>query len=245
MIITAARRVTTTTSTRTTTCHHHGLCHDRKDKDEDYIDPNEARCWDHCHVVATVNVAVLCKDNNNPLVRCSIVCDDDNVGDSDTTSTPAAPRTSIGEGGAPWTSQPSSLLSLSLLLCCAVLCCSHFCFQFSCTQKQVTVDDAYVNGQKVMRRASQKLGKLLPGLPKDRRFCAFFGLLAQVSIPAWNMMEDKNVLPPNLKFLHFLWALAFMRTYPKNNTAILLLLGGIDPKRTSNYVWLFIRSLFC
>ncbi len=113
----------------------------------------------------------------------------------------------------------------------------------SCKHKQ-TIEAGYVYGQKAMGRENLKLGKLLPGSPKDRCFRAFFGVLAQVSITAWTMMEEENFLPPNPNFLHFLWALAFMRAYPANDTSLLRLLGGRDPKMINKYVWPFIRSLF-
>jgi hypothetical protein len=67
---------------------------------------------------------------------------------------------------------------------------------FFCNRKQATVDDAYTTGQKVMGWANQRLGKLLPGLPEDLRFCGFFGVLAEVSVVAWDMMENCNVLAP-------------------------------------------------
>ena len=127
------------------------------------------------------------------------------------------------------------------------LICSHsscYVLCFACTRKQVTVQEAYVAGQKVMGRASRKLGKLLPGSPEDLRFRAFFGVSTQVAVTAWSLMEDHSVLPPNPKFVHFLWTLAFMRTYPANNTTLSRLLGGSDPKTISKYVWPFIRSLF-
>ena len=92
------------------------------------------------------------------------------------------------------------------------LICSHsscYVLCFACTRKQVTVQEAYVAGQKVMGRASRKLGKLLPGSPEDLRFRAFFGVSTQVAVTAWSLMEDHNVLPPNPKFVHFLWTLAF------------------------------------
>ena len=85
------------------------------------------------------------------------------------------------------------------------------------TLKQVAVADAYTTGQKVMGQANQKLGKLLMGLPEDLRFCGFFGVSAEVLVTAWDMMENHSVLPPTHKFLHFLWVLAFMLTYPANN----------------------------
>ena len=116
---------------------------------------------------------------------------------------------------------------------------------FFCTRNQaVTVEEAYVAGQKVMGRANRRLGKLLSGSPKDRRFRAIFGVSAQVAVTAWSMMEVHSVLPPNPKFVHFLWALAFMRTYPANDTTLSCLMGGSDPKTIGKYVWLLVRSLY-
>jgi hypothetical protein len=84
----------------------------------------------------------------------------------------------------------------------------------------VTVDEAYVYGQQVMGRADRRLGKLIVGSPEDRRFRAFFGVSAEVSVEAWRMMADHGWLPPKPNFRHFLWALAFMRTYPPNDSAL-------------------------
>jgi hypothetical protein len=69
-------------------------------------------------------------------------------------------------------------------------------------KRKQTIETAYANGQAVMGRANHKLGKLLPGSPEDRRFRAFFGVSAQVSVTAWMMMEEENFLPPNPNFLH-------------------------------------------
>jgi len=74
----------------------------------------------------------------------------------------------------------------------------------------VTVASIYATRQKVMGRAKLRLWKLLPGLPEDLHFRAFFGVSAQVSVTAWDMVENNSVLPPTPEFLHFLWALAFM-----------------------------------
>ncbi len=113
-----------------------------------------------------------------------------------------------------------------------------------CTPNQVTVEEACVTGQKVMGRANRRLGTLCLGSPEDLRFRAFFGVSAQVAVTAWGMMEDHSVLPPDPKFIHFLWALAFMRTYPANDTTLSHLLGGSDPKTIIKYVWPFIRTHF-
>ena len=46
-----------------------------------------------------------------------------------------------------------------------------------------------------MGRANLRLGKLLPGSPEDLRFRAFFGVSAQVSVTAWDMMENHSSPP--------------------------------------------------
>jgi hypothetical protein len=67
----------------------------------------------------------------------------------------------------------------------------------------VAVANTYTTRQKVMGRPNRRLGKLLRGLPEDLRFCGFFGVSAEVSVTAWDMMENHSVLPPTSKLLHF------------------------------------------
>jgi hypothetical protein len=95
-----------------------------------------------------------------------------------------------------------------------------------------------------MGRAQRKLGKLSTGSPEDVRFRSFFGVSADVAVEAWEMMRSYNLLPPDPKFLHYLWALAFMRTYPPSNEALSRMLGGSDPKTIHKYMWSYIDSIF-
>ena len=44
------------------------------------------------------------------------------------------------------------------------------------------------------------------------------------------MMAEHNFLPPNPNFLHYLWALAFMRLYPTNDAALSAMFGGEGPQ---------------
>ena len=53
-----------------------------------------------------------------------------------------------------------------------------------------------------MGRAKLRLWKLLPGLPEDLHFRAFFGVSAQVSVTAWDMVENNSVLPPTRIHVH-------------------------------------------
>jgi hypothetical protein len=92
--------------------------------------------------------------------------------------------------------------------------------------------------------AERRLGKLVIGSPKDLHFQGFFGVLAEVAVGAWEMMSKQKCLPSNPLFLHYLWALAFMRTYPANDEALSRVLGGSDPKTIHKYMWPYINSIF-
>jgi hypothetical protein len=67
---------------------------------------------------------------------------------------------------------------------------------------------------------------------------------ADDAVEVWEMMENYNFLPPDPKFIHYLWALAFMRMYPPNDKALSRMLGGSDPKTIHKYMWLYIDSIF-
>ena len=56
-------------------------------------------------------------------------------------------------------------------------------------------------------------------------------------------MEEHDYLPPSPEFLHYLWALAFMRLYPANDKALSVALGGSDPKTVHKYIWPMIESI--
>ncbi len=107
-----------------------------------------------------------------------------------------------------------------------------------------SIEYVYKTGQKVMGRTSTRLGKLLPGLPEDIQFRGLFGVSAEVAKTTWELMEEHGLRPPGSDFLYFLWALAFMRTYPPNNNTLSRVLGGHDPKTISKNVWPVIRSIY-
>ena len=66
----------------------------------------------------------------------------------------------------------------------------------------------------------------------------------EVAVEAWEMMSEQKCLPSNPLFLHYLWALAFMQTYPANDEALSRVLGGSDPKTIHKYMWPYIDSIF-
>ena len=107
-----------------------------------------------------------------------------------------------------------------------------------------SIEYLYKTGQKVMGRTSKRLGKLLPGSPEDIRFRGSFGVSAKVAKTTWELMEEHGLRPPGSDFLYFLWALAFMRTYPPNDNTLSRVLGGHDPKTISKNIWPVIRSIY-
>ena len=94
-----------------------------------------------------------------------------------------------------------------------------------------------------MGRTGHALGILSPGSPEDLRHRGFFGVSAEVAVKAWNRMEELDLLPTSAQYEHYLWALAFMRTYPPNESTLSRLLGGKDPKTIQKYMWPYIKSL--
>ena len=111
-----------------------------------------------------------------------------------------------------------------------------------------SIATVYAEGRKIIGRnnlaAANNGGVILPGSPEDMRFRSHFGVSPQVVVDAWQLMDDHGLLPVNAQLCHFLWALAFMYTYPKNDKALSTLLGKKDPKTMSKYLWPFIQSVF-
>jgi hypothetical protein len=106
------------------------------------------------------------------------------------------------------------------------------------------INDAYQEGKSLMQRESKVLGNLSPGGPEDTRFRSFFGAGATTILVAWHAMAEHNLLPNNLLFIHYLWALLFMCVYPKNEKAFCALVGGPDRKTVRKKTWPFIFALY-
>ena len=94
-----------------------------------------------------------------------------------------------------------------------------------------------------MNRAGKNLATLTAGGPEDCHFRSFFGCSVTVFLIAYNMLIENGLLPSNGKFCHYFWALLFMKLYPRNETELCSLLGGIDPKTMRKWVWPFIDAI--
>jgi hypothetical protein len=85
-----------------------------------------------------------------------------------------------------------------------------------------------------MGRAGHALGILFTGYPEDLCHPGGVGVSTEVAVKVWNQMEELDLLPSS--FQHKLWALAFMRTNPPNDTTLSRLLGWKDPKTIHKYI---------
>lgn len=103
--------------------------------------------------------------------------------------------------------------------------------------------DFYRLGKELQNRTGSSVGAFTT---EDRRFREHFGCGAAVALIIWNLMTQYNVLPPEAMIIHFLWALHFMKVYPKQDAGCSSAggsSGAIDPKTWRKYFWPFIYAM--
>ncbi|KAL7553209.1 hypothetical protein ACHAWF_016466, partial [Thalassiosira exigua] len=67
----------------------------------------------------------------------------------------------------------------------------------------------------VQNRSGLRIGA---ELTEARRFCDYFGVGAAIALIAWNILVEHEVLPKEGLIIHMLWALHFMKVYPKQDS---------------------------
>ena len=97
-----------------------------------------------------------------------------------------------------------------------------------------------------MNREHHHLGKLGRRTPEDERFRLFYGASSHTTMDAWIRLNRRDLVPVGGYFFHLLWALIFLKLYPKEG-AMCALAGGpegaIDPKTLRKWIWPFIDGL--
>ena len=79
-----------------------------------------------------------------------------------------------------------------------------------------------------------------------RHFREFFGTSVLVVEKTWELLERDSLLPEGGRPKHLLWALHFMKVYPKQSpgcSAIGASAGAVDPKTHRKWVWAFIDAV--
>jgi hypothetical protein len=81
---------------------------------------------------------------------------------------------------------------------------------------------------------------------EKRQFREFFGAPIHVVEIAWELIKRDSLLLEGGRLKHLLWALHFMKVYPKQSpgcSTVGASTGAVDPKTHQNWVWLFIDAL--
>ena len=105
------------------------------------------------------------------------------------------------------------------------------------------INDAYREGKSLMQLEGKELGVLTPGGPEDIQFRSFFWDGVITILTVWYTMAKHNLLPKDLLFLHYLWALMFVCLYSKNGKDLCALVGGPDPKTVWKKTWPLVFGL--
>ncbi len=97
--------------------------------------------------------------------------------------------------------------------------------------------------REIMNQTTKKLGT---AAMEDRRFRSFFGARKEIIEMVWNRLREGSLCPEKSKPKHLLWALYFLKVYPREGpgcSAVGGLKGAIDPKTVHKWVWLFLKRI--
>ena len=95
----------------------------------------------------------------------------------------------------------------------------------------------------IQNRGARRIGT---DLMDARHFREFFGTNVVVVEKVWELLERVSLLPDGCDPSHLLWALHFMKVYPKQSTGCLAVgasAGAIDPKTHRKWVWAFMDAI--
>ena len=101
--------------------------------------------------------------------------------------------------------------------------------------------DIYIIAKDLQNRTGDSLAA---EATEDRRFREYFGVSALTALSAWQLLQD--FIPEDAMLVHLLWALYFMKVYPKEGTACATAGGGggaINSKTLYKYIWSIILGL--
>ena len=105
------------------------------------------------------------------------------------------------------------------------------------------VPDFEALARDIQNRASHHVGA---ATTETRHFREFFGTSVLVVEKTWELLERDSLLPEGGFPKHLLWALHFMKVYPKQSpgcSAVGASAGAVDPKTHRKWVWAFIDAV--
>jgi hypothetical protein len=103
--------------------------------------------------------------------------------------------------------------------------------------------DFMVLARDIQNRGARRIGT---DEMEARHFREFFGTSVLIVEKVWNLLERDSLLPERCNPKHLLWALHFMKVYPKQSSGCLAVGasdGAVDPKTHKKWVWAFIDAI--
>ena len=77
---------------------------------------------------------------------------------------------------------------------------------------------------------------------EDRDFREYFGCNVLNALIIWNMLGNLLLMPDSGSHHHFLWALCYLKQYPKTR-AMCTLCGGVDAATMRKWVWKYTAAV--
>jgi hypothetical protein len=109
--------------------------------------------------------------------------------------------------------------------------------------KEMEVEVFFRDTRGIVNQTSLKIGTA--GM-EDCLFCSFFGAKQDIVKMVWDMLGEGGLRPEKSKPKHLLWALYFMKVYPREGLGCSTVGGSkdaIDPKTMQKWVWLFLERI--
>jgi hypothetical protein len=106
------------------------------------------------------------------------------------------------------------------------------------------VPDFEALARDIQNRATHRVGA---ATTETRHFREFFGTIVLVVEKVWELLERDSLLPEGGRPKHLLWALHFMKVYPKQTSpgcsAVGASAGAVNPKTHRKWVWVYIDAV--
>ena len=101
----------------------------------------------------------------------------------------------------------------------------------------------YAAARDIQNRVSRVVGT---DEMEDRHFREFFGTSIGPVMMVWGLLDHHSLLPKKGLPKHMLWALYFLKVYPKQGPGCSVVgasAGAVDPKTFWKWVWAFIVAI--
>lgn len=107
----------------------------------------------------------------------------------------------------------------------------------------LSLDEIMTVARDIQNRSGRRIGSKVV---EDRNFREHFGTSQEVVLILWNFLNEHDLLPEKCDIKHLLWALFFLKVYPKQGPACSVVggsNGAVDPKTLRKWVWSVIFSI--